>query len=55
MAYKIKINKRFKINSQKVYQYLVQEWSFKVADEFLDDLYLKIDHLAENPLTVSLT
>jgi hypothetical protein len=39
MAYRIKINKKFEIESQKVYQYLAEEWSFKVADDFIEDLY----------------
>src|SRR5438067_581705 len=49
MAYRIKVNKKFKIDSQKVYQYLVEQWSFKVADEFTEHLYSKIYKLPENP------
>jgi len=47
MAYRIKINKRFKIESQKVYQYLAEEWNFKVADDFIENLYTRIYKLAE--------
>ncbi len=54
MAYKIKINKAFKINSQKVYQYLADEWSFKIADEFLEDLYEKIYNLTNTPFSGSI-
>ena len=39
------------IDSQKVYQYLVEEWRFKVADEFTEHLYSKIYKLTENPFT----
>jgi plasmid stabilization system protein ParE len=53
MAYRIKINKKFEIESQKVYQYLAEEWSFKAADDFIENLYARIDQLSEVPLSGS--
>jgi plasmid stabilization system protein ParE len=53
MAYRIKINKRFQIETQRVYQYLAEEWSFKVADDFIENLYGTIHQLSEVPFSGS--
>ncbi len=49
MAYEIIINKRFTNKLLRVLDYLEQEWNPKVANEFLDKVYVRIYTLQSNP------
>jgi plasmid stabilization system protein ParE len=49
VAYRIKINKRFRVEAHKVYEYLAEEWSFTIADEFIEKVYARIYQLADTP------
>ncbi len=49
MAYRIQINRRFQINAQKVYAYIAVEFDYKTADEFLEQLYIRIYSLTVTP------
>lgn len=49
MGYTIQINKRFEINIRKVYAYLAVEFDYKTADEFLEQLYIRIYSLTVTP------
>jgi plasmid stabilization system protein ParE len=49
MALSLQINKRFEINTRKVYTYLAGEFGFKTADAFIDELYERISGLTITP------
>ena len=49
MAYKIKFNKRFNANAEKVAIWLEKEWSKKVADEFARKLVSTVLSIGKNP------
>jgi plasmid stabilization system protein ParE len=55
MAYRLKINKRFVANTQSVYRYLAEEWSFTIADQFVEQVYVSVRKLAEMPFAGSPT
>ncbi len=49
MAYKIISSKRFSNKLAKLIFYLKTEWSHKVADNFSDKLFKRLDTLALQP------
>jgi plasmid stabilization system protein ParE len=49
MDCKIKVNKRFNINAAKTYEYISEEWGFKVADEFHQKIKVKFNLLRKQP------
>lgn len=49
MAHEIVINKRFSNKMLDVLDYLKEEWSEKIAFEFLDTVYARIDAIQINP------
>lgn len=51
MAYRIQINRRFKINVQQVYAYIATEFGNKAADNFLERLYIRIYSLSVTPFS----
>ncbi|MBK7883604.1 MAG: type II toxin-antitoxin system RelE/ParE family toxin [Chitinophagaceae bacterium] len=55
MAFKIKINKRFNKNAEKVASWLEKEWSKKVADDFARKLVSTISAISKNPFIGSST
>jgi len=55
MAYRLKINKRFVADTRNVYRYLAEEWSFTIADQFVEQIYESVHKLAEIPFAGSPT
>jgi plasmid stabilization system protein ParE len=51
MAYEIVLKKRFTNKLVKLLAYLEQEWSHKVAANFLQKIDLRIAQLSKQPLT----
>lgn len=51
MAYQIILKKRFTNKLVKLLTYLEQEWSHKVATNFLQKIDLRIQQLTRQPLT----
>ena len=49
MAHKIKINKRFQIKVAKTYEYIANEWGFKVADDFYEKIFLRLHIIQREP------
>ena len=47
MAKKIEITKRFEKNVNALQSYLEQEWSRKVADNFLAELKSRIEYISK--------
>ena len=55
MAYEVVINKRFSNKLLNILNFLVNEWSKKVANEFLDIVYGRIHAIQAHPYIGSLT
>ncbi len=55
MAKKIIITQRFRNNTLRVYQYLLKEFSSKTAYGFLQELEIRIDFVAKNPMVGKLS
>ena len=49
MVYEIEFSKRSIIELQKTVDFLLINWSFKSAVEFIDKFYLKINYISLNP------
>ncbi len=49
MKYKVSISEHAITNLEKIFEYLVQNWSDKVNDNFKKILQSKINSLSENP------
>lgn len=49
MAYEVILNKRFSDKMLRVLDYLEAEWGKRVANEFLNTIYTRIDMLQINP------
>jgi plasmid stabilization system protein ParE len=49
MALKIVFNKRADNKLDKILDYLTKEWSLKVVNEYIENLYNTLDNLAEFP------
>lgn len=51
MEKKVVVSKRFRRNVSSVYEYLLQEYSAKIAFSFLDKLQTRVDFIIQNPET----
>ena len=51
MEKEIVVSKRFMKNTQSVYEYLLQEFSSKVAYQFLDNLHQRVEFISHYPET----
>ncbi len=49
MEKEIVVSKRFRKNTQAVYEYLLQEFSSKVAYQLLDKLQLRVEFISRYP------
>jgi plasmid stabilization system protein ParE len=49
MEKKIIITKRFRNNTLRIHQYITKEFSYTIADRFLDRLEKRIEFIAKNP------
>ncbi len=49
MALKIVFNKRADNKLDKILDYLTKEWSLKVVNEYIENIYNTLDNLAEFP------
>lgn len=55
MDYEIRFSKRSIKELQKTVEYLIDNWSVKTVDEFLDKFYSKINNISRNPFSYSKT
>ncbi|MES2701796.1 MAG: type II toxin-antitoxin system RelE/ParE family toxin [Bacteroidota bacterium] len=55
MAHQIIIKKRFENRLNEILVYLEKDWNKKVANQFLEKLYLRIDEIRFHPYIGALT
>jgi plasmid stabilization system protein ParE len=49
MAHKIKVNKRFQVKVAKTYEYIANEWGYRVADGFYEKMILRLNIIQRQP------
>ena len=49
MSYVVTISERAEKNLDKVFEYLSDNWSVKVKNDFKEKLYKEVNHLRQNP------